>query len=587
MTDNSRPIEFQNYLPEIFREENSLLTRFLKAPEVLYEELEAAIEGTPGDILQLTFNSIIKTIIVKKFDSDSVGFSAGAPVTVYGKSLRTELSQAILANQTGLTQIVVRDASFVGSLQSGDILIVGDPLGNHQQLTFQPGITIEVENFESNSVGFPIGTCITASKSSTLRDAIPAYQTGLTRIEIEDVPFVAALNKGDILTVNPAGKPSEILQLTFESLPGTIILVSQFSSLSSELPVGTSVLARNLSTTLRQAIPANKTLNRIEVMDTSFVRALSNGDIISVKPEGTLSSLTLTFDSIPENIITVTPFNSGSVELPEGTKVSVSKQTTLVQSIEPSKMNLANIVVRDYSFAAFLNRENILTIHTGGIPDLFSPTTCPPPQLKKEYGEENDFEYLRYLAGWIALPLRSDIIRHEGETDADYASRMTEWNRMFFKTAIPHYKERSTIPGIEWLLRAWLKDDMVQTRLILTDLTRAHTDVDAIFQLGETATVGVDIVLGEGPPFFFITDLVTNPNVRELRNPVWLDVFQRAARFLLDSEKPAHTYYQLRVRAHTMQLDPENPIDRIPGEIYAQVGETTMMWDAPWIYNSD
>lgn len=586
MTDNTRPVEFQNYLPEIFREDNTILARFLNAPEVLYEELEAIIEGTPGDRLQLTFKSVNNIIMVEKFNS-TIGFSAGAPVIVICKSPRTELSQAIPDNQTGLTQILVIDASFVGSLQSGDIIIVGDTQGNHQQLTFQPGITIEIENFESNSVGFPIGTYITASKSSALRDAIPAYQTGLTRIEIDDVSFVSALNRGDILKVNPEGLPSEILQFTFESLPDTIILVSQFSSLPSELPVGTLVSARNLSTTLRQAIPSNKTMNRIEVMDTSFVMALRNGDIISVNPEDTLNSLTLTFDSLPKNIITVTPFNSGSVELPEGTEVSVSKQTTLVQSIEPDTKNLANIVVRDYSFAAFLNRGNILTIHTGGLPDLFGPATCPPPQLRKEYREESDFEYLKYLAGWIALPLRSDIIRHIGETDADYASRMTEWNRMFFKTAIPHYKERSTIPGIEWLLRAWLKDDMVQTRLILTDLTRAHTDVETIFQLGETSTVGVDTVLGEGPPFFFIADLVTNPNVRELRNPVWLDVFQRAARFLLDSEKPAHTYYQLRVRAHTMQLDPEDPTDRIPGEIYAQVGDTTMLWDAPWIYTSD
>ena len=139
------------------------------------------------------------------------------------------------------------------------------------------------------------------------------------------------------------------------------------------------------------------------------------------------------------------------------------------------------------------------------------------------------------------------------------------------------------------LLRAWLKDELMETApplLILTDLTRVHTDVDAVFQLGVTATLGMDTVLGEGPPFFFIADLITDPTVRELRRPVGLDVFQRAARFLLDAEKPAYTYYQLRVRAHTMQLAPPQG-NEVDGEVYAQVGETTLLWDGLWVFDSD
>ena len=310
-------------------------------------------------------------------------------------------------------------------------------------------------------------------------------------------------------------------------------------------------------------------------------------------PDGILQ---LTVQSATDNTITVTRFNTGPVEFPVGTTVNTaSRHTTLKQAIPANQTGITRIEVDDTSFAAALEIGDILYVYpgsipdlfTGGIPDLFSPDKTPPPQFVHK--PEQDFEYLKYLAGWIALPLRTDVIQYEGETDADYAARRTEWNRLFFKTAIPHNKERSTLPGMEWLLRAWLKDDMLQTtRPILTDLTRAHTDVDTIFQLDETATVGVDTVLGEGPPFFFIADLTTNTRVRELRNPVWLDVFQRAARFLLDAEKPAHTYYQLRVRAHTMQLaPPKEDMDKTSGEVYAQVGETTLLWDAPWIFDSD
>ena len=122
--------------------------------------------------------------------------------------------------------------------------------------------------------------------------------------------------------------------------------------------------------------------------------------------------------------------------------------------------------------------------------------------------------------------------------------------------------------------------------LILTDLTRAFNDVDAVFQLGQTATLGVDTALGEGPPSFFVADLVTDPTVPALRTPAGLDLFQRAARALLDGEKPAHTCYQLSIRAHTMQLaEPgQTAIDGRPG---AQIGETTLLWDEPWVYDSD
>jgi len=217
--------------------------------------------------------------------------------------------------------------------------------------------------------------------------------------------------------------------------------------------------------------------------------------------------------------------------------------------------------------------EGLPDLSSGGIPDLFDPDITPPPQFQHRL--QPDFDYLNFLAGWIALPLR--------------AEKPTAFNRTFFNTAIPLYKERSTLPGLDALLRAWLNSDLLEVTpslLILTDLTRAHTDVDAIFQLGETATLGVDTALGEGPPFFFVADLITNPAVPELRNPAGLDVLQRAARFLLDAEKPAHTYYQLRIRAHTMQLAPP-PGSEVAGEVYAQLGETTLLWESPWIFDSD
>jgi phage tail-like protein len=209
----------------------------------------------------------------------------------------------------------------------------------------------------------------------------------------------------------------------------------------------------------------------------------------------------------------------------------------------------------------------------GGIPDLFSPDTTPPAELAhRPPGSEADF--LSYLASWVALPLR-------GEKDVAF-------NRALFHALLPLVERRGTLPGLDASLRAWLRGDLLEESpplLILTDLTRAFNDVDATFQLGQTATLGVDTALGEGPPFFFIADLVTDPTIPELRTAAGLDRFQRAARGLLEAERPAHTYYQLRVRAHTMELAPpgETTINGRPG---AQVGASTLLWDQPWIYDS-
>jgi len=211
----------------------------------------------------------------------------------------------------------------------------------------------------------------------------------------------------------------------------------------------------------------------------------------------------------------------------------------------------------------------------GGIPDLFDLDKTPPPQFKSR--PQPDFDYLNYLASWIGLPLR--------------AEKSVDWNRRFFKSAVSLHQQRGSLPGMNAVLRAWLKDDLMETSpplLILTDLTRSHTSVNAVLQLGVTATLGVDTVLGEGAPFFFIADLITDPAVHELRQPEGLDVFQQAARSLLDFERPANTYYQLRVRAHPIQLAPAEAAP--PGGFphpYAQVGVTTLLWEEPWVFTSD
>jgi hypothetical protein len=312
------------------------------------------------------------------------------------------------------------------------------------------------------------------------------------------------------------------------------------------------------------------------------------------------SVLFLNVRSVAGTTIIVEAFDTPSVDFPVGTAVSVVGQTlrgTLNLAIPANQIGLTQIQMHEPAFASTLHANDVLRLYFGGIPELFDPDTTPPPQFT--HRPQPDFDYLNYLASWIALPLRKE--------------KPVSFNRTFFDTAIPLYLQRSSLPGMDALLRAWLKGDLLENGpndpplLILTDLTREHNDIDAVFQLapqniaafqpGEIyAQLGVNTSILEGAPFFFIVDLIIDPSVRDLRNPAGVDVFQSAARFLLDAEKPAHTYDQLRVRATTMQLAPELSADWRAGEIYAQFEDvnpsnplagTTMLWEEPWIFDSD
>jgi hypothetical protein len=264
----------------------------------------------------------------------------------------------------------------------------------------------------------------------------------------------------------------------------------------------------------------------------------------------------------------------------------------------PGSAGAASLFVRDTDFVRSVSPGSEIVLHAGGLPDLFNPELTPPPQFARRlhldgYRAEPESAFLSFLASWIGLPLRDELIPRANETDlqgqlvddAWYERRKARWNRHLMRTAVDIYPRRGTRAGVEGMLRAWLKDDLLEERVVVTDLSRTHTDIDAVFQLGVRASLGVDTVLGEGPPFFFLVDLTPDPTVRGLRNPAGIDVFLREAQYILETEAPAHTYYELRVRVSTMQLASPLGLERA-GEIYAQVGETTQFWDQPAVYRS-
>ena len=381
--------------------------------------------------------------------------------------------------------------------------------------------------------------------------------------------------------------------------PTATIEVEALQPSKEIFPEGSSIIRKGESSSgakLAQDLPSNLSEpTAVEVDDAVFVRDLKPGERLEVTADG--KNRLLTFLGVGKIEIKLRPPLDPPPSFPADTFITLAKSdadSTTLAADYPGSSGPSRLLVRDVDFARSVAAGSEIVLHAGGVPDLFNPALTPPPQFARrlgldQYRPQADSVFLNFLASWIGLPLRADLIRRAGESDvngqppARYDRRKARWNRHLVRTAVGIYPQRGTRAGVEGMLRAWLKDDLVEGGVIVTDLLRRHTDIDAIFQLGVRATLGVDTVLGEGPPFFFIADLTADPSVRGLRNPAGIDVFLREARFILDRETPAHTYYQLRVRATTMQLAPSLG-QEVAGEIYAQVGETTLLCGDPSVF---
>jgi phage tail-like protein len=126
-----------------------------------------------------------------------------------------------------------------------------------------------------------------------------------------------------------------------------------------------------------------------------------------------------------------------------------------------------------------------------GVTDLLDPATT---------GEE----FLPWLAGWVGLVLRGDW---------DAPTR-----RRFIREIVPLYRLRGTAEGL---------------RQMLTLYTGQPVDVDD----------------DQRPDHFFTVQLTLAQ-----ADPEQVRRIQQIARAIIDQEKPAHTFYALRVATPTMRL---------------------------------
>ncbi|MDG4772189.1 phage tail protein [Solwaraspora sp. WMMD792] len=122
-------------------------------------------------------------------------------------------------------------------------------------------------------------------------------------------------------------------------------------------------------------------------------------------------------------------------------------------------------------------------------------------------------DFLPWLAGWVALSLRADW---------DTATK-----RGFIREIVPLYRQRGTLAGMRRMLEIYLRplaDQVTREDVVILD------DYDT-------------------PAHYFQVQLTLGAADRdELRR------VQETARAIIDREKPAHTFYALKVVVPTMRL---------------------------------
>jgi len=130
-------------------------------------------------------------------------------------------------------------------------------------------------------------------------------------------------------------------------------------------------------------------------------------------------------------------------------------------------------------------------------------------------------EFLGWLAGWVALALRADL------------DQTTQ--REFIAKAVSLYRWRGTRKGLEDMLSIY---------------TRLRVDVQEYgepMRVGTVSTVGHDTILGGGPPHFFRVNLY-------VPSPAQRASIVAIATEIINAEKPAHCYYDLRVDTKSLQV---------------------------------
>ncbi|MEG3936015.1 MULTISPECIES: phage tail protein [unclassified Microcoleus] len=163
--------------------------------------------------------------------------------------------------------------------------------------------------------------------------------------------------------------------------------------------------------------------------------------------------------------------------------------------------------------------------------DINSIYTYFNPGIKED-SDTAQSEFLPWLAGWVALSLRDEW----GD----------ETKRQFISKIVPLYRRRGTKAGLKEILELYLESSNLPKK--------------------------VEVFEFDDPPHYFQVQVtLPDPDLEKY----WQQA--RIAKAIIDQEKPAHTYYALKILIPTMRLTGQSysvPLEK-NGEITASVEQET------------
>ena len=242
--------------------------------------------------------------------------------------------------------------------------------------------------------------------------------------------------------------------------------------------------------------------------------------------------------------------------------------TELLQPAEPGSLRL-----KDPESLGIIAGD-VLQVGAGNVAEyvqvlaISGPTVTVTPLLQQRHDANQQvlrmgpsgsgIAFLRWLARWLGVELRPA----HGE----------RWNRELVRLVGRIWPWRGTKDGVEAFLNASLSNEARATVF----------DPSNPLQIGLASTIGVDTIICGGPPHSFWVDLGTEARDSRLYHPAGLNEMIQAVHQVLQRERPAHTSYDLRLQAHTMQIG-----SRIGTDVGARVGDTTLLWEKPLIIPGD
>lgn len=160
---------------------------------------------------------------------------------------------------------------------------------------------------------------------------------------------------------------------------------------------------------------------------------------------------------------------------------------------------------------------------------------------------------LEWLAGWFALDLRKGD-EWEGADKGDLtdsktlqriplpANRITRNRNVIMKLA-PRLHLRGTKAGLEKALEVYLGSEA--EKIVVNELVEP-------FQVGikPSAIVGTGTVVGEAMPYYFRVHM----KLPAPKKPVLVRKRKLVIAEIINQEKPAHTYYTLKIKVPPMQV---------------------------------